>query len=106
MALLFEEEKQAVVGTINVSKKKGNEKGEESSIDIPAGAVTVPPVHAVVGYRISHTKNLGNYESLRVEVSISKPCETGVASIEACYAWNKDWADGKMESLLNEMEGL
>jgi len=36
--------------------------------------VEVPDKHAEARVDIAHTKNLGNYESLRIGVSVSLPC--------------------------------
>lgn len=50
---------------------------------------------------LGYTKNLGNYESLRVDVSLEMPCALG--SEDAAFSTAFDWVDGKVNEVL---EGL
>lgn len=56
---------------------------------------------AIVNVNAGLTKNLGNYESIRVGVSITKPCAPDDVSIEATYQECSAWAE---EKLVEELE--
>lgn len=48
---------------------------------VPAKDVVIDDTRGSVGYRLSITKNLGNYESLKVEVGVTLPIETNDATL-------------------------
>ena len=54
-----------------------------------------------VGFSVSHTKNLGDYESLRVEVSLHVPCRYEEA--DEAFDAAAEWVKGK---LAEAFEGL
>lgn len=51
----------------------------------------------------SRTYNLGNYESAKVEVSITIPCDP--ESINCAYEWGKSWADSKIDEVEQNIKG-
>jgi hypothetical protein len=55
-----------------------------------------------VGVDASFTKNMGNYESLRLGVSIHLPCYHH--EIDEVFDFGKEWVNAKMETLLAELE--
>ena len=57
---------------------------------------------AHVGIELSRTINLGNYESLKMQVSVQLPCD--VSDIDKVYTQAKDWVDGKLTELNEEIE--
>lgn len=65
-------------GTISTNcswKSEAGEKDESGSHDIQVRRFGVPPEElARVGGSLSHTISLGNYESVRIEVTVSLPC--------------------------------
>lgn len=56
---------------------------------------------ARVGYTMSHTKNLGNFESVKVGVSIVRPIVP--EQISQAHAANKEWVENKMEEIVTEI---
>lgn len=50
-----------------------------------------------VGVQASHTINLGNYNNLKIGVTVNIPCE--YKDLEATYQLAQEWVNGKMEAL-------
>ena len=101
MALTIEkkkpEQKAQGEGTVTIkSKKTGTEETKKSATE---------PVHTdgtLVGFKMGYTKNLGNYESVRVEVSLVLP--TYIENVEKAYDVCKDWADKKLTEAVDEID--
>jgi len=89
-----------VVAQVATSHNKGAEHNEQ----IPVSVVEVPEPHATVGFNAAYTKNMGDYNSLKVSVSLFMPCKPDAESVEEAYGKVKLWVDGKMEALLSEVE--
>jgi len=89
-----------------VTSKELKNKGEsvlEETITEPievAPSNPEPDTLCEVGFETSFTKNLGNYQSLKVGVQIKIPCIHGEINQVFDYATN--WADAKMQKLLEE----
>jgi hypothetical protein len=97
----LEIEEAPVKGKVSVT----DAQGQEGEVEYPLGAVAVPiETRADVGYRVSHTKNLGNYESLRVEVSVTRPCLNHESAIDQAHGKNREWAETKLEEIIMELE--
>lgn len=82
--------------TTTVKHKQGGEVTEKTSTE---------PLHTdgtLVGFKMGYTKNLGNYESVRVEVSLVLPTYT--ENVEHAYKVAKDWADNKLTEAVAEIE--
>ena len=62
----------------------------------------VPPVHAMVGITASRTINLGEYNNVKMGVSIYHPCAPTEKAIEACYQFCMGWVDDHMKALCEE----
>lgn len=60
---------------------------------------------ANVTLAMSHTKNLGNYESARVEVRLTLPCDPHIDAIEFAYAQADKWVNEKMAENVSDLEG-
>jgi hypothetical protein len=84
-------------GTVTVKNAKtGTETSKQSVTD---------PLHTdgtLVGFKIGHTKNLGNYETVRIEVSLVLP--TYIEHVDMAYKTCKDWADKKLTEAVMEIE--
>ena len=63
----------------------------------------VPKVYANVGVQAQRTINLGEYNSVKVGVSIYMPCDP--ESIDACYEECLAWVDTRMAALTEEHDG-
>lgn len=57
---------------------------------------------ANVGYGLDRTINLGNYESLKIHVTIHVPSEVDEEEIEGNYAFCKGWTEQKMDEAVAE----
>lgn len=93
--------------TIHKAKKA---QGETSvSVQPKQGGETVTqgntePLHTdgtLVGFEVGHTKNLGNYESVRIKVSLTLPTYT--ENVEHAYMVAKKWADEKLTEAITEI---
>jgi hypothetical protein len=62
--------------------------------DQPTASITVS---------CSVTRNLGNYESLKFQVSLTMPCVPTEGDIEETYAEVKAWVDNKVEEINDEI---
>lgn len=58
---------------------------------------------AYVGVAIGTTMNMGNYESLRMEVRITLPCY--VEEIDEIYLKAKDWVDERLDKEIADIRG-
>lgn len=59
--------------------------------------------HANVGFKAGVTRNMGDYNSARVDVSVFLPTAPTEEGIDAAYDLAKAWVDMKMETLLAEL---
>lgn len=88
-----------------VSVKQVNSADEDfSEVDVE-GAEFVQKTNkptANVGYSMDRTFNIGNYESLKVHVSLHVPSEVDEEEIEGNYVFCKGWVELKMEEVSAE----
>lgn len=98
--------KQAAVAikpklSVTVSTKEG--KGEpvvKQDEQKELAPVITSGTPAVVSVSAGRTINLGNFNSAKVEVSLSFPCDPD--DIDECYKHVYGWVDGKMDALMKE----
>ena len=76
----------------------------EESISEVTKQVVVPEHPAVVSIEMGMTKNLGNYESFKISVSLSVPCGTDQASIDQTAEEAYEWVDDRVDKILKEVE--
>jgi hypothetical protein len=91
--------------TTHVTKEKAT-KGVTHPSDIQESAILHPGVFTdgtKVTVEGGRTLNLGNYESARIGVTITVPCDKG--SIEESYQWATDWVSKKIEDAVKEAKG-
>ena len=65
--------------------------------------VIVDKPMANVGLKVGMTTNLGDYESLRVDVSLFMPSETDKKSLDATYKKVDKWIEKKMKKIKKEL---
>jgi hypothetical protein len=70
----------------------------ETQAEIKHGAAPM----ANVGYGLDRTINLGNYESLKIHVTIHVPSLVDEDEIEGNYAFCKGWTEQKMDEAVAE----
>ena len=90
---------QAVTGEV----EKGYQDGSLVSSSEEVGQVLAPANPALVSVSMGITRNLGNYESFRFNVTITMPCSPTAEDIEETYEQCKGWCDGKANELNEEM---
>lgn len=92
--------KKSGTGTTSVQDKQTNtEKVEQETIP---GTVLETHPFAEVGVEASMTRNLGNYESLRLQCSVRLPCAPD--EIDDTFENAQNWVNSKMEALLEGIE--
>ena len=84
--------KQTQVGTVN----KDSEEREQIEV---SRFVTDP---AYVTFACGATLNMGNYQSLRIDVRVSLPCY--IEEIDDMYITAKKWVDERLNKELKELK--
>ena len=92
-------EKKQGVGKTSVQDKNGASVDTEETV----GDLEYGEDLANVGLTLSYTKNLGNFNSVKVQVSLHRPCENIDPEIEATFAKVEDWVDTKMQAIVSEL---
>ena len=69
------------------------------------GTVVIKGPPANVGVSMSRTLNLGEFNSAKVEVSCHIPCKPTQEDMDGTFEFAKQWADEKMEILVDELKG-
>lgn len=97
-----------IIGIVSKEKKKGTEPsvgpvGESVNVGDQNIFVSKPNAIIVVvdGGR---TLNLGNYESAKVGVSISIPCD--FEKLEDAFDFGSEWVSAKIDEAVKEAKGL
>lgn len=87
--------------TIKVKTKfAGHDLHSEESEDVEVRVFETEP--AVIGYSGGKTVNLGNFESIRVDVSIRLPCY--VEELDDAYKWAQDWVGSRIEDEIDKVD--
>jgi len=102
MPVKFTLKKQLVEskGQVEAEVKKGPKKQKEEVVQV--AAMDVP--FANVGMSLSHTINLGNYESAKITISLFLPSQPNEKDINNAFTNVKDWVDGKMSEMVDEID--
>lgn len=58
----------------------------------------------VISVEGGRTMNMGNYESARIGVTITVPCD--METLPEAYEWATDWVSEKMEEAVKTAKGL
>lgn len=95
------EKKQPVGLTVVDDMKTGEHKEMEETVGDP---VILDKPMANVGVKVGKTMNLGNYESVRVDVSLYVPCENEDEAINQTFDLVSNWCDLKMLGIMEEYE--
>lgn len=90
-----------VSGTAYTSKQYKDGTSEDTNETLPVVQVAGEP--AIVRVDIGLTRNLGNYESIKVSVGISIPCAATAEDIDATYHEAKGWCDARIEAINEEI---
>lgn len=71
-------------GSVTVAVERNKQPVHQVSHALPPVSVPVP--HGEVGLGLGITHNLGNYESLRIDVFVLTPCGTSAAEYDQAKA--------------------
>ncbi|QIG66695.1 hypothetical protein EVB27_025 [Rhizobium phage RHph_TM16] len=101
---------QTTKATGTVQKETVNNKtGEvlsqsEENVEVETGKAAMQALaqSPVVGYSAGFTKNLGDFNSTRVNIFLSLPVEA--TEIDEAYTFIKEWADTKLGECYQETE--
>jgi len=63
--------------------------------------VMSPKPMSNVGCQASQTVNMGNFNSLKIGVSVNVPCD--ISELDATFDFAKNWVDSKMQQLQEEV---
>jgi hypothetical protein len=78
--------------------------GSEVDSQVPVGDLqTFTAPHATVGLSMAVTRNLGNYESVKMSVSLFMPCENNETAMQETFDEVKGWVDTRVELLNQEV---
>ena len=91
----------STVGKESVVDKNGAVTDKKTDL----GFVVMEGPMSEVSVEMSYTKNLGNYQSARVQVSLKVPANLTQDSIEAAFLFAKDWVDGRLTTMVEELDG-
>lgn len=76
---------------------KSNPDGSELSGQQPVGQLVSAAPMATVGVEASFTRNMGNFESVRLAVTLLMPSEP--EKIEETFQFATEWVNEKMDEL-------
>lgn len=97
---VHKEELKQVVGSVETQHPDGSTETTEEILG--EGVFTEQTAEITVSMGL--TKNLGNYESLKFQVSIKMPCRMDAEDIEETYAQAKEWVDDKVNAINQEVD--
>lgn len=92
--------KEQVKGKIETLDKDGDVIDTE---EVVVDEVVVDKPMANVGVKLGTTKNLGNYESLRVDVSLFYPCEPNKDAMDKAFKKAFKWVDKKLSGIMEDV---
>ena len=92
--------KKPIVGKVEKIAKDGSVEDTEE-IELGEIVVSDDTQYANVGVKLGKTINLGDFESLRVDVSLFMPSETDKKSLKKTFKFCKNWCDDKMDDIVN-----
>lgn len=98
--------KKPVVAAVEVEKNKTVTEAKQ----VPVKVEDVGPHTANVGFSAAYTKNLGNYESLKITVSLHMPVTVGLDGLtkntpvlDDAFLFVQAWVDAKVNEVLDEL---
>jgi len=92
------EDKIIVTGEVSVQDSKA---GTSSTTTENVKEVELETPYMNVGMSLSKTVNLGNYENVKVQVSMHCPCKVGEQ--EPVFDFVLDWCDTKLSGVLDDI---
>ena len=87
-----------------IAEEIAEEKVEQPEHDLGgAMALEAQPLEPFceVGVEASFTKNLGNFQSARLQVSLKMPAKA--SELDETFVFTRDWVNGKLESMITDL---
>jgi hypothetical protein len=81
---------------------KNKDKTEQETVEKVGDDVLFEDPPCNVGVTAGMTINLGDYNSAKVQVSIHIPCKH--EEIEEAYEFGRDWVEGKVTELVEQIK--
>lgn len=82
---------------------KAHPDGSKEEQQTPLGTLVSDKPMATVFVSLGMTKNLGNYESLKMTVGVTLPSEPNDQALEATYGVAKAWCDEHLNQIVAEV---
>lgn len=92
--------KKPIVGKVEKIDKDGEVEDTEEFV-LGEMVVSDDTPMANVGVKLGTTKNLGDYNSLRVDVSLFMPSETDKKSLNKTFKRCFKWCDTKLDEIVS-----
>lgn len=89
--------KEQIIGKVMTT----DQNGKETETTEVLGEMIVDKPMANVGVKLGTTKNLGDYNSLRVDVTLYMPSETDKKSLNKTFKKTKKWVDLKLAEIMD-----
>lgn len=102
--MVLEVKTKKVTGTSTAEKTKSGDTVDKQEKIHDVGSFDNADDFARVGIKMGFTKNLGDYESFRVDVHLEVPVPNDLVQINEMSVRVHDWVDAKMEEILNDIE--
>ena len=93
---------QGTIVRSKTTKVSGDVKSNTETVDRFVGVETNDPAYVTIGGKL--TKNLGNYESVQITVSVTLPCEPSEGAVRDIRAKASSLVEEFMELELKSVE--
>lgn len=90
-----------VFGVVTVTDKNGVVVKDQVLL---AGLMILEGPVGEVSFEISHTMNLGNYNSARMHVGLKIPTNITPAALDKSFEFAKAWCDEKLSAVIAEAQ--
>lgn len=90
----------AAVATTEKAHKDGSTQETTETLSTKVFDSTPAMVNVTMGL----TRNLGNYESLKITVGLTMPCEPTSQGIDDAFHEAKGWVDSRIEFINQEVQ--
>lgn len=94
--VVLETTKMPITVDITVEKKVAGEVMKVMSDEAQIGTAHIKGQPAIVTRRDRLTKNMGNYESVSIEIGISMPCDPSI--VDKAYVDASAWVENRMKT--------
>ena len=91
--------KQKCVGKVEIANDDGTVEERSEVVD----EIVVDKPMANVGLKVGMTKNMGDFNSLRIDVSLFLPSELDTKSLNKTFKRADKWCEKKMKKIMEEL---